>query len=489
MNRRTFLKLTSLSLGGHAMAAHSEPITNEPSRPNVVFILTDNQGDWTLGCYGNPDIRTPHLDRMAAEGTLFTRAFSNNAVCSPTRATYLTGLMPSQHGVHKYISKDVMLGPKAYNTLEEFDTLPQVLSEEGYTCGLSGKWHLGDNLHPHEGFSFWVTKPGGHTTGFLNQDVIEDGEINQVAMHQTEYWTQRGIEFIEQNKDRPFFLFLAYNGPYGLGKSVLQPAVNRHADYYADKEMTSFPREETHSWLHHNRQMMNNLTSMRTYASEVSAVDDGVGDILAALKKHGLDDNTVVIFTADQGWAGGHSGFWGMGDHTRPLTAFDWTMHVPLIWRHPGRTPTGQRSDLMVTNYDFMPTILTYLGLEARMPTKPESPGRSYDAALQGRQVEWDNVAFYEFENVRAIRAERWKYIERMGEEPNELYDLDADPGERTNLWDVDAHEATRGELRKRLYAFFDRYAEPKWDLWRGGDAKGGLLMGREPYKTATEER
>jgi arylsulfatase A-like enzyme len=307
-------------------------------------------------------------------------------------------------------------------------------------------------------------------------------------MHQTEYWTQRGIEFIEQNKDRPFFLFLAYNGPYGLGKSVLEPAVNRHAAYYADKEMTSFPRQEPHPWLHNNRQMMNNLTSMRTYASEVSAVDDGVGDILATLEKHGLADNTVVIFTADQGWSGGHSGFWGMGDHTRPLTAYDWTMRVPLIWRHPGRIRAEQRSDLMVTNYDFMLTLLTHLGLESRMPAAPESPGRNYEAALQGHDVEWDNVAFYEFENVRAIRTERWKYIERIGEEPNELYDLGADPGERANLCGLTEHEETQRELQKRLHAFFDRYAEPKWDLWRGGDAKGGLLMGKEPYKDTNEE-
>lgn len=456
------------------------------NRPNVILIMTDNQGAWTLGCYGNPDIKTPNLDRMAEEGILFSRAFSNNAVCSPTRATYLTGLMPCQHGVHKYIDKAVMLGPEAYSTIAEFDSLPQTLSASGYVCGLVGKWHLGDHLRPQEGFTFWVVKPEGHTTGFHDQLIIEHGETRREPMHQTEYWTRRAVEFIEQSKDRPFFLFLAYNGPYGLGKSMLSEPKNRHAAYYADKELASFPREEPHPWLHNNRAMINNPTSMRVYASELSCVDDGVGEIMAALAKHGLDENTLVIFTADQGWAGGHGGFWGMGDHTRPLTAYDPMMHVPLILRHPRGIPGGRTTDIMVSNYDLMPTVLRYLGLESRVPVKPELPGRSFDPVLRGKQIGWDNVVHYEFENVRAIRTEAWKYIERFGADPNELFNLREDPGERDNLYDQEAHRTIQRDLQERLYAFFERYADPKWDLWHGGAAKGGLLLGKGPYTTAS---
>ena len=140
--------------------------------PNLVFILTDNQGAWTLGCYGNPDIRTPHIDQLAGEGIRFTRALSSNPVCSPTRATFLTGLIPSQHGVHSFLDPKYMMGPEAYNTLREFTSIGEVLRDSGYVCGLSGKWHLGDNLKPQEGFSYWITKPDGHTNEFYTQDVI-----------------------------------------------------------------------------------------------------------------------------------------------------------------------------------------------------------------------------------------------------------------------------------------------------------------------------
>src|SRR5262249_6460842 len=156
------------------------------------------------------------------------------------------------------------------------------------------------------------------------------------------------------------------------------PARNRHAAYYADKEMKSFPREKMHPWLSSQKQLLNNVEAMRRYAAEISGVDDGVGRILETLNKKRLDENTLVIFTADQGLAAGQNGLWGMGDHTRPLTAFDGTMHVPLIWRQIGHIAAGKRSANMVSNYDFLPTVLDYLGLKEKTPQKPPLPGRNY---------------------------------------------------------------------------------------------------------------
>jgi arylsulfatase A-like enzyme len=187
-----------------------------------VLILTDNHGPWTLGCYGNLDNKTPHIDRLAGHGTLFTRAFASNAVCSPTRATLLTGLMPSQHGVHTYLAAGgAQIGPQAYNTVAEFETLPEVLVEAGYVAGLAGKWHLGDNLYPQDGFTYWVTKPHGHSLGFYDQEVIEHEQVRVEPTYLTDFWTDHAVRFLEQNNERPFFLFLAYNGPYGLGGANL----------------------------------------------------------------------------------------------------------------------------------------------------------------------------------------------------------------------------------------------------------------------------
>jgi arylsulfatase A-like enzyme len=440
--------------------------------PNLVFILTDNQGAWTLGCYGNPDIRTPHIDRLAAEGVRFTRALSSNPVCSPTRATFLTGLIPSQHGVHSFLDPKFMMGPEAYNTLREFTSIGEVLRDAGYTCGLSGKWHLGENLKPSEGFSFWITKPDGHTTEFYDQNIIEDGAVRKEAGYTTDLWTRNGIKFIEQNKDRPFFLFLAYNGPYVLGNLMLNPPRNRHAEYYKGKNFAGFPDDAMHPWQHANKPFHNKQNAKERTAAEVSGVDDGVGDIMATLKRLGLDDNTLVVYSSDQGWMGGQNGMWGMGDHFRPIGAHELMMQIPLIVRHPGKITGGRTSDIMVSNYDFMPSVLGYLGLNDRMPTAPKSPGRDFTPVLRGETPKWDNTIFYEMETVRAVRTEDWKYVARYPNGPFELYDMKRDPRERFNLFGQPGTEAKRGELAQQLDAFFTRYADPQYDIWKGGRSK-----------------
>ncbi len=464
---RTLAAFVVLALLGSAALTAATP------RPvNLVFILTDNQGAWTLGCYGNKDIRTPHIDRLAAQGIRFTRALSSNPVCSPTRATFLTGLMPSQHGVHSFLDPKFMMGPEAYNTLQEFRSLGEVLRDAGYVCGLSGKWHLGANLTPSEGFTTWTTKPDGHTTEFYDQNVIENGTLRKEAGYTTDLWTRKGIEFIEQNQARPFFLFLAYNGPYSLGGLMNNRARNRHAAYYADQPMNSFPRDTMHPWQHANKQFHNRVESARRVAAEVSGVDDGVGEIMATLDRLGLTENTLVVYTSDQGWMGGQNGFWGMGDHQRPVGAHELMMQVPFIFHQPGAIPAGKTSDLLVSNYDFLPSVLGYLGLGDRMPQAPKSPGRDFSPALRGGRVAWDNVIFYEFETCRAVRTDTHKLVLRHPAGPHELYDMRADPQERMNLFGQPGLEPLRAELQARLDAFFRTYSDPQYDIWAGGRSK-----------------
>lgn len=466
MKRRLLSALFLLASAAGAISAAPQPV-------NLVFILTDNQGAWTLGCYGNPDIRTPHIDTLAAEGMRFTHALSSNPVCSPTRATFLTGLIPSQHGVHSFLDPKFMMGPEAYNTLAEFVSLGEILRDAGYTCGLSGKWHLGANMVPSEGFTTWTTKPDGSTREFYDQEIIEDGKLRKEAGYTTELWTRKGVEFIQANKERPFFLFLAYNGPYSLGNLMLNESRNRHAAYYADKELQSFPRDAMHPWQSANKQFHNTAAARRRVASEVSGVDDGVGEIMAALKANGLDENTLVVYASDQGWMGGQNGMWGMGDHFQPTGAHELMMQIPFIFRQPGTIPAGQTCDALVSNYDFLPSVLSHLGLGDKMPPQPKSPGRDFSAALAGKPLTgWDNTVFYEMETCRAIRAERWKYVARFPDGPFELYDMQADPQERFNLYGQPGTDAVRQDLAERLDAFFARHADPKWDIWKGGGSK-----------------
>ena len=471
--KATTLFSAALLLGFTALLPNRA--TGKPQ--NLVFILTDNQGAWTLGCYGNPDIQTPHIDQLATEGVRFTRALSSNPVCSPTRATFLTGLIPSQHGVHSFLDPKFMMGPEAYNTLGEFTSLGEILRDQGYVCGLSGKWHLGANLKPSEGFSFWITKPDGSTAEFYDQNIIEDGKMRKEAGYTTDLWTRNGIKFIEQNQDKPFFLYLAYNGPYNLGKLMTNEPRNRWAAHYKGKNFSSFPIDSMHPWQHANKQFHNSQTAMERCAAETSGVDDGVGEIMATLKRLGLDQDTLVVYAADQGWMGGQNGMWGMGDHFRPIGAHELMMQIPLIFRQPGRVPAGKTSDIFVSNYDFLPTVISHLGFGGKMPQTPKSPGRDFSPVLSGKSVEWDNTVFYEMESCRAIRTEGWKYVARFPNGPFELYDMKADPMERFNLYGQPDADTKRAELDAQLNAFFDRYADPKYNIWKGGKSKAKRLV------------
>ena len=190
-------------------------------------------------------------------------------------------------------------------------------------------------------------------------------------------------------------------------------------------------------------------------------------------KANGLENDTLVVYSSDQGWMGGQNGMWGMGDHFRPIGAHELMMQIPLIFRQPGQIPAAQTCDAIVSNYDFMPSVLGYLGLADKMPQKPQSPGRDFSAALRGQKLaNWDNTIFYEMETTRAIRTERWKYVARHPDGPHELYDMQSDPQERFNQYGQPGTESVKSNLAKQLDTFFTRHADPKYDIWQGGTSK-----------------
>jgi arylsulfatase A-like enzyme len=464
-------------------------------RPNLLLILTDNQSPSLIGAYGNTAIRTPNIDRLAAEGMLFTRAFATSGVCSPARATLLTGLIPSRTGVHNGLP-DRFAVPD-FAAIEEFRNLPQTLADAGYVAGLVGKYHLGAHEKPQLGFSFWATFPGGHTESFTNQVVVDNGTTLNVAdhgEHVTDFWTRRAVDFIRaQRRDRPFFLMLSYNGPYVLPPTVLDAPATRHAAYYESHPPPAVAAE-VHPYLaafaasmpdnlplrggNVGRAAIEALRSPRAMinvASEVSMVDDGVGRVLAALAETGFARDTLVVFSSDQGSAYGQHGLWGNSSWGSPYPAFDANMRIPLIFRHPGRIAGGTRSDHTINEFDLLPTLLAWLGLERAVAN---SPGQSHAALLAGGAPRAEQPAFFEYITTRAIKTREWKYIKRFLAEPNELYDLANDPGETRNLIDDPARATVIADLDRQLTAFFTQHADPQWDVWRGGTAKATLVYG-----------
>jgi arylsulfatase A-like enzyme len=194
------------------------------------------------------------------------------------------------------------------------------------------------------------------------------------------------------------------------------------------------------------------------------------------LRELGFDRNTLVIYTADQGAAYGQHGLWGNTSWSFPFTVYDVNMHIPLIFWHTGEIPEGTTSDRFINQYDLLPTLLDYLGMADK--TIANTPGKSFTRLLTGKKVaDWENAAFFEFVTVRVIRTPDWKYMKRLDDEAKgSLFDLNNDPDELRNMIDDPDSKDIVAELDERLTAFFDRYADRKYDLWNGGSAKVILL-------------
>jgi len=458
MHRRQVLK--SLFCGGAAFAAGTDLFARlaagqekvSPDHPNIILIMTDDQGQWALGCYGNSEIKTPVIDQLAADGVRFSHAYATTPVCSPSRATFMTGLIPSQHGIHDWI-KNENVGPRARSLVDRFTLLTDILAEHGYVCGLSGKWHLGDSLHPHRSFSYWFTIPRG-SGPYNNAEVIWKGEIKKEPGYVTDHITRHAIDFIGQNPKGPFFLAVQYTAPHGPWEGHPE----RFLRLYEDYPFSTIPREPRHPWASSNIPHIGNQQSLQQYFASLSAVDDGVRQILETLENLGIRRRTVVIYASDQGFQCGHNGLWGKGNASNPRNMFEESVLIPLIFSCPGLIERGLVLDQLVGGYDFMPTILDLIGL--KMPTVPQYAGRSYVPLLKGVETDWENVVYCEYGRTRMVRTPEWKYIHRSDGGPHELYNMILDPQENRDLADDPFHRERRLELRKMIDDWFDRYGE-----------------------------
>jgi arylsulfatase A-like enzyme len=299
-------------------AASAEPL-------NIVFILSDNQATQGIGTYGNRDVATPHIDALARDGVRFDRAYAASGMCSPTRATLLTGLLPSQHGLHNALSDPWVADQEpGWSAIAEYRTLPLTLANRGYQTALIGKWHIGDPTTASLGFQHWVALPYGHTTDFWHNELVENGRRYRVDdRHIVDELADKAVEYLAGiDATRPFYLQLALDGPYALPPSNQGPARNRH---YADPEgrhFASMPRLPVSDHLlsklsgpyvpgqelfelssleavwDHLRygtiRMQGDLESYANFLSQNEMVDDAVGRVRAVLRARGLEQRTVT---------------------------------------------------------------------------------------------------------------------------------------------------------------------------------------------------
>ncbi len=429
---------------------------------NVVFILTDDQGVWAAGCYGNPEIRTPNIDRLAESGMRFENFFVASPVCSPSRATLLTGRIPSQHGVHDWI-KEGNVGPDAIRFMEGETGYTDVLARHGWTCGLSGKWHLGDSQIPQSGFTDWfVYQTGGGP--YNNAPMVRNGQLVNAPGYVTDVITDEALVLLDKYADGeyPFYLSVHYTAPHS-------PWVGEHpqeiVDSYDECAFESCPQETRHPdaiWL--TDENLGNREALKGYFASVPAMDSNVGRILDKLEERGLRENTLVVFLSDNGFSCGQHGFWGKGNGTEPKNMYESSIKVPAIFSQPGRIPKNAVGEEMVSSYDFMPTLLDYL--DVPVPPDGNRPGRSFLPALTGEPFDGrENVIVYdEFGPVRMVRTAEWKYVHRYSHGPHQLFNLINDPDERQNLVDAPAYAEKIEELKGTMDEWFAQYVEPSRD-------------------------
>lgn len=431
-------------------------------KPNIIFILSDDQGEWALGCSGNHEIITPNIDRLAQEGVRFRNFFCASPVCSPARASLLTGRIPSQHGIHDWLRDDnqkqenieYLAGQTVYTDL---------LAQEGYVCGLSGKWHLGKSSMPQKHFQHWFAHQSGGGP-YYGAPFYKEGHLISEPRYVTEVITDDAVSFIgEHGGKEPFYLLVGYTAPHS-------PWINNHphkyTQMYQDCPFETCPMDGEHpDSIYLTQQVKQDLRANQIgYYGAVTAMDDNVGRIMEELERLKIREDTLVIFSSDNGFSCGHHGFWGKGNATFPINMYESSVKVPFVVSQPGTIPQGVVSDALVSAYDFFPTILEYAGIEP--VSEVLLPGRSFLPAILGEEFQQDEhvVVMDEYGPNRMIRGRRYKYIKRYPYGPNELYDLQEDPGEKNNLLLMADYGELEQSMNYELEQWFLRYVNPEID-------------------------
>lgn len=436
-----------------------EPAT---TRPNVLVFLTDDQGPWAMpGSW--PDLVMPNVAELMHQGTTFDNFYCASPVCSPARATLMTGRMPSAHGVH-----DWLVGERHPDAAEDtyiggLTTLPQALSKAGYTCGMSGKWHIGSSQWPAPGFDYWYAhRLGGGP--YFGAPVWVNGEKVDEPRYFTDAVAEEASQFLSAmlEHEKPFYLQVNFTAPH-------TPWIDSHPqelyDIYDGCTFDTIPRVPRHPWSiprnDFNDDFANPIPSLAGYAASLTGVDRAVGSLLDKLRDTGQLENTIVVFMADNGFSCGHHGMWGKGNGTWPLNFWENSVRVPFVIAGPG-VPKGHTVADHVSAAGFFPTICDLTGVTA--PEDPLRAGETFMPLVRGNAPGngSDSVVVYdEYGGGRMIRADRFKYVDRYGDQPKELYDLDDDPDEEHNLVSDPGFQSIRTDLDARLHEWFAAHENP----------------------------
>jgi arylsulfatase A len=426
--------------------------TNAGRLPNIVIIFADDLGYGDLGCYGNKDIETPNLDRMAREGVRFTDFYVAQPVCSASRAALLTGCYPNRIGILG------ALGPAAKHGISDQEkTLAEMLKPRGYATAIYGKWHLGHHprfLPTRHGFDDYFGLPYSNDMGpqhptakFPDLPLIEGEKVVGLNPDQTKlttWYTERAVQFIEKNKDRPFFLYLAHNMPH----------VPLHvSDKFKGKSKQGL------------------------YGDVIMEIDWSVGEVLSALKRHNQDERTLVIFTSDNGpWLsyGDHAGSAGSLREGK-MTTWEGGVRMPCLMRWPGHIPARSVCREPAMTIDILPTLAKLIGADLPRQKIDGLDIWPLISSQPGAKSPHQAYYFYWNNDLQAIRSNRWKlhlphsYItladKAGGKEgkpatysqaktPLALYDLEKDPKESKNVADQHPEIVSRlMELAERIRA------------------------------------